>query len=112
MLETTIAYEQVASDMTAWVARNEPDSYLRQAYEFGVLEDFDHLYRYSNLYEMIDHGKAVNIIDELNEVMPGRPTKVEHRHPSTTSASPTTRTPSRRCRSCTSSRSPPRSSRR
>ncbi len=81
VLETTIAYEQVATDMTAWVARNEPDPYLRQAYEFGVLEDFDHLYRYSNLYEMIEHRKAEKIIDELTEVMPGRPTKVEHRHP-------------------------------
>ena len=40
------------------VARMEPDSYLRQAYQFGVLEDFDHLYRYANLYEMIDRRKA------------------------------------------------------
>lgn len=33
VLETTISYEQVAVDLTYWVARNEPDSYLRQAYE-------------------------------------------------------------------------------
>jgi hypothetical protein len=81
VLETTIAYEQVATDMTAWVARNEPDPYLRQAYEFGVLEDFDHLYRYSNLYEMIEHRKAEKIVDELTEIMPGRPTPLHHRHP-------------------------------
>ncbi|NUP63338.1 MAG: hypothetical protein HOW71_14345, partial [Nonomuraea sp.] len=49
VLETTIAYEQVAVDLTAWVARMEPDPYLTRAYEFGVLEDFDHLYRYANL---------------------------------------------------------------
>jgi hypothetical protein len=36
------------------VARMEPDPYLKQAYEFGVLEDFDHLYRYANLFEMIE----------------------------------------------------------
>jgi len=81
VLETTIAYEQVAVDLTAWVARMEPDPYLKQAYQFGVLEDFDHLYRYSNLYEMIEHRKAESIVDNLTEVMPGRPTKYHHRNP-------------------------------
>ncbi|MFE5297798.1 hypothetical protein [Streptomyces sp. NPDC056632] len=81
VLETTIAYEQVAVDLTAWVARMEPDPYLRQAYEFGVLEDFDHLYRYANLYEMIEHREAEAVVDGLTEVMPGRPTKFHHRDP-------------------------------
>ncbi|MGP4110395.1 hypothetical protein ACTWP5_05690 [Streptomyces sp. 4N509B] len=81
VLETTIAYEQVAVDLTAWVARMEPDPYLKQAYEFGVLEDFDHLYRYANLYEMIEHRKAEEIVDGLTEVMPGRPTRYHHRDP-------------------------------
>ncbi|TDD17108.1 hypothetical protein [Nonomuraea diastatica] len=81
VLETTIAYEQVAVDLTAWVARMEPDAYLKQAYEFGVLEDFDHLYRYANLYEMIEHRKAEKIVDQLTEVMPGRPTCLHHRDP-------------------------------
>ncbi|MBB5957989.1 hypothetical protein FHS29_004597 [Saccharothrix tamanrassetensis] len=80
-LETTIAYEQVAVDLTAWVARMEPDPYLKQAYQFGVLEDFDHLYRYANLYEMIQRRKAQKIVDDLTEVIPGRPTKYHHRHP-------------------------------
>jgi hypothetical protein len=81
VLETTLAYEQVAVDLTSWVARNEPDPYLRQAYEFGVLEDFDHLYRYANLYEMVERRKAEKVVDALTEVMPGRPTIQEHRHP-------------------------------
>ncbi|MEV1289507.1 hypothetical protein [Micromonospora sp. NPDC049679] len=81
VLETTIAYEQVAVDLTAWVARNEPDPYLKQAYDFGVLEDFDHLYRYANLFEMVERRKAEKIVDRLTEVMPGRPTKMHHRHP-------------------------------
>jgi len=81
VLETTISYEQVAVDLTGWVARNEPDPYLRQAYEFGVLEDFDHLYRYANLYEIIEHRRAEKIVGRLTEVMPGRPTIVEHRDP-------------------------------
>jgi hypothetical protein len=71
----------VAVDLTAWVARMEPDPYLKQAYEFGVLEDFDHLYRYANLYEMVQHRNAEKIVDGLTEVMPGRPTKYHHRHP-------------------------------
>ncbi|MEU1668799.1 hypothetical protein ABZ547_35515 [Streptomyces sparsogenes] len=79
VLETTIAYEQVAVDLTAWVARMEPDPYLKQAYQFGVLEDFDHLYRYANLYEMIEHRKAEEIVQGLTEVMPGRPTPYHHR---------------------------------
>ncbi|WP_059006039.1 hypothetical protein [Streptomyces specialis] len=81
VLETTIGYEQVAVDLTAWVARMEPDPYLKQAYQFGVLEDFDHLYRYANLYEMIEHRKAEEIVDNLTEVMPGRPTPLHHRDP-------------------------------
>ncbi|MFI7612261.1 hypothetical protein ACIBP6_13670 [Nonomuraea terrae] len=81
VLETTLAYEQVAVDLTAWVARMEPDPYLQQAYQFGVLEDFDHLYRYANLYEMIEHRKAEKIVDQLTEVMPGRPTYLHHRDP-------------------------------
>ncbi|PZG19373.1 hypothetical protein [Nonomuraea aridisoli] len=81
VLETTIAYEQVAVDLTAWVARMEPDLRLKQAYQFGVLEDFDHLYRYANLYEMIEHRKAEQIVDQLTEVMPGRPTYLHHRDP-------------------------------
>ncbi|MFS8522734.1 MAG: hypothetical protein FWJ87_15440 [Micromonosporaceae bacterium] len=80
-LETTIAYEQVAVDLTAWVARMEPDPYLKQAYEFGVLEDFDHLYRYANLFELVERRKAEKVVDQLTEVMPGRPTVVQHRHP-------------------------------
>jgi hypothetical protein len=81
VLETTLGYEQVAVDLTAWVARHEPDPYLKQAYEFGVLEDFDHLYRYANLYEMLERRKAEKIVDGVTEVMPGRPTIQEHRHP-------------------------------
>lgn len=80
-LEVTIGYEQVAVDLTAWVAQNEPDPYLRQCYEFGVLEDFDHLYRYANLYQLLEGKKADWLLQNLTEVMPGRPTIFEHRHP-------------------------------
>jgi hypothetical protein len=81
VLETTILHEQVAVDLTAWVARMEPDPYLKQSFEFGVLEDFDHLYRFANLYDLIEHRAAEKIVDRVTEVMPGRPTPIHHRHP-------------------------------
>lgn len=80
-LEVTIGYEQVAVDLTSWVAQNEPDPYLKQVYEFGLLEDFDHLYRYANLYSLIDGKKAEKLVGDLTEITPGRPTIFEHRHP-------------------------------
>ncbi|KJS00367.1 MAG: hypothetical protein VR65_12690 [Desulfobulbaceae bacterium BRH_c16a] len=81
-LENTIGYEQVAVDLTAWCARHEPDSYLRQAYDFALLEDFDHLYRYANMLDMQSGTmKPEHIVGKLTEIMPGRPTVSEHRHP-------------------------------
>ena len=80
-LETTIGYEQVAVDLTAWLARHEPDPMLKQALDFALLEDFDHLYRYANLYELLDGKSATELTDQLTEITPGRPTIVEHRHP-------------------------------
>lgn len=80
-LETTIGYEQVAVDLTAWLARHEPDPMLKMALDFALLEDFDHLYRYANLYELLDGKDATELTDSLTEITPGRPTVVEHRHP-------------------------------
>jgi hypothetical protein len=80
-LETTIGYEQVAVDLTAWLARNEPDPSIKQALDFGLLEDFDHLYRYTNLYDLLDSERAEELTGSLTEITPGRPTVVEHRHP-------------------------------
>ena len=80
-LETTIGYEQVAVDLTAWLARHEPDPLLKQALDFALLEDFDHLYRYANLYEMIQGRHAEALTGSLTEITPGRPTILEHAHP-------------------------------
>jgi hypothetical protein len=80
-LETTIGYEQVAVDLTAWLARHEPDPWLKQALDFALLEDFDHLYRYANLYDLLDGESAAELTKHLTEITPGRPTLVEHRHP-------------------------------
>jgi hypothetical protein len=81
ILETTIGYEQVAVDLTAMLAQREPDPYVKQALDFALLEDFDHLYRYADLLEM-EHGiHAERLVGSYTEIMPGRPTIAEHRHP-------------------------------
>lgn len=80
-LETTIGFEQVAIEVTAAVALAEPDPYQAAIYRFGMLEDFDHLYRYSALMDRVEGRDANNILQSYTDVLPGRPTALEHRHP-------------------------------
>ncbi len=80
-LETTIGYEQVAIEITAALAQQEPDSYLAQNYRYGLLEDFDHMYRYSALLDRLEGKDSNNILQSYTDVLPGRPTVVEHRSP-------------------------------
>jgi hypothetical protein len=80
-LEVTIGYEQVAVDLTAFMAQNEPDPVVKAALDFALLEDFDHLYRYANLLEMTQGIKAEELVGRLTEITIGRPTISEHRHP-------------------------------
>jgi hypothetical protein len=80
-LETTIGYEQTAIEVTASLAQNEPDAYLAQVFRFGLLEDFDHLYRYTALMDRVEGRDANNILQSYTDIRPGRPTLVEHRDP-------------------------------
>lgn len=80
-LETTIAYEQTAIEVTAAIAQREPDPYLAQVYRFGLLEDFDHLYRYAALLDRLEGKDANNILQSYTDVLPGRPTAEHHRAP-------------------------------
>jgi rubrerythrin len=80
-LETTIGYEQVAIEVTAHLAQHEPDPYLAQVYRFGLLEDFDHMYRYSALLDRLEGKDANCILQSYTDVLPGRPTMHEHRAP-------------------------------
>ncbi len=88
-LETTIGYEHVAVDLTAWLAQNEPDSYVRQALDFALLEDFDHLYRYSNLLDLDSQIPSQQLVKSYVDITPGRPTIAEHRHPFDSVKNPT-----------------------
>ena len=81
-IETTIGFEQVAIEVTASVALAEPDEYMAQVYRFGLLEDFDHMYRFAALYDRMGGGDANNILQSYTDILPGRPTRVEHRDPS------------------------------
>jgi hypothetical protein len=81
VLESTIGYEQVAIELTAYLARHEPDPYIKMAFDFGLLEDFDHLYRYSQMLDLI-HGKDPNeILQGRTDVFPARPTQDHHNDP-------------------------------
>lgn len=84
VIETTLGYEQVAVDLTANLAKNEPDSYVKQTLDFALLEDFDHLYRYSCLYDYIEGGDPESIVQGKTEVKAARPTIGHHRHPDET----------------------------
>jgi hemerythrin superfamily protein len=81
IVETTIGYEQVAVDLTANLAQNEPDANFRQVLDFALLEDFDHLFRYGCLMELIEGRDPNEVTQGLTEIKPGRPTAEEHRHP-------------------------------
>lgn len=81
ILETTIGYEQLAVDLTAILAQREPDAYVVQVMNLALLEDFDHLYRYADLLELERGIHAERLVGCYTEIMPGRPTIAEHRHP-------------------------------
>lgn len=81
MLETTIGYEQLAVDLTAILAQRAKDKHVKEALNFALLEDFDHLYRYSNLLETDMGLHAEKYVGSYTEIMPGRPTIAHHRHP-------------------------------
>ena len=81
LLETTIGYEQLAVDLTAFLAQRSTDKRVKQALEFALLEDFDHLYRYANMLESDMGIHAERLVGSYTEIMPGRPTIAHHRHP-------------------------------
>lgn len=81
ILEHTIGYEMLAVDLTIALAKHEENEVVQKALNFALLEDFDHLYRYANLLEEDKGIKAEKLVGKYVEIMPGRPTISEHRHP-------------------------------
>ena len=81
LLEHTIGYEQLAVDLTAHLAKREPDEHVRDALNFALLEDFDHLYRYADFLDMEEGVHAEDLVGHYTEIMPARPTIAHHRFP-------------------------------
>jgi rubrerythrin len=80
-LEATIAREQAATEVAAAAAHRETNPYLAQVYRFTMLEEVDHLYRFSALYDRLE-GKDANTITQCaTDLGPGRPTAHQHRAP-------------------------------
>ena len=78
VLDTTLGYEQVAVELTAWLAQNEPDEYVKETYDFGLLEDFDHLYRYAQFAYATEGTDPNEILHGMTDVVIGRPTQNHH----------------------------------
>ena len=81
ILETTIGYEQLAVDLTAEMAEKEKNPFVKAQLDFALLEDFDHLYRYSDLIYMEEGKNPESLVGGYTEITPGRPTISEPRHP-------------------------------
>jgi hypothetical protein len=80
-LESTIGYEQAAIEVAAMLAQQEPDPHLAQVYRFGLLEDFDHMYRFSALMDRVYGQDASDLLQGYTDIHPGRPIAVAHRDP-------------------------------
>ena len=74
VLEHTITYEQLAVDLTAFLARRENDCNVKTALDFALLEDFDHLYRYANLLDYEYGTCPEKLVGRYTEMTPARPT--------------------------------------
>ncbi len=81
ILEHTIAYEQLAVDLTCVLAKQESDCNVKNALNIALLEDFDHLYRYSNLLDYEYGICPEKLVGGYTEIVPARPTISEHRDP-------------------------------
>ena len=81
LLETTISYEQLAVDLTAFLAQRATCKNFKDGLDFALLEDFDHLYRYADLLDYDMGIKSEALVGKYTEIMPGRPTIAHHRHP-------------------------------
>lgn len=87
-LEMSIAYEQACVELTAAVAQNEADEHQAQTYRFVVLDDLDHLYRFSALIDRLEGKDANNILQGYTDIVPGRPTRFQHYSPATAGRKP------------------------
>ena len=81
ILETTLSYEQLAVDLTAILAKTEKNETVKKQLDFALLEDFDHLYRFTDMLYNDEKQNYKDLIGSYTEITVGRPTIAEHRPP-------------------------------
>jgi hypothetical protein len=72
ILETTIGYQQAAVELGAAMAQAEPDPFLGKTIRLGMLEDLDHLYRFSALLDRLEGQDANTVLQCYTDIRPGR----------------------------------------
>lgn len=80
-LELAISHKQCAIEVGAALAQHEPDAVVAGALRFGMVEDLDHLYRLAALLDRVEGKDANNIVQSYTDILPGRPTILQHRAP-------------------------------
>lgn len=80
-LELAIGHKQCAIEVAAALAQHEPDAVVAAALRFGMVEDLDHLYRLAALLDRVEGKDANNILQSYTDILPGRPTILQHRAP-------------------------------
>jgi len=77
-LETGLALEQTAVEWLSRLAMEEPDPYVRSAFEYLALEDLEHLRLFAQALDEVE-GKSAELITQNQALLePGR--AVEHQH--------------------------------
>ena len=98
-LELALAHKQCAIEVGAALAQREPDEAVARALRFVLLEDLDHLYRFAALLDRVEGKDANNILQSYTDILPSRPSILQHRAPHDDLLVPydctTVRTPSR-----------------
>lgn len=83
-MERTIAWEQTMVELTAYCARSESDPYTKQVFNYTLLEDFDHLYRFCELMDLVERRDPNEILQYRTEIHWGRACSEGHLFPTDT----------------------------
>ena len=68
LIEQAVLYEQLNTELGAVLAQNETDRYVKAALDFALIEDVDHLYRFSNLLKLESDVKAEIFTGGITEI--------------------------------------------
>lgn len=75
--ERAVVHEQLAVDLTSALAEHEQNGIVKSALEHTLIDDADHLYRFSNLIDITEGISAQTLVGSLTEIMPGRHTAAQ-----------------------------------